>query len=170
MAKPRSIYDQLTGVKIEDATITQLDFTKNTFIDEKSIGWWKGPITISKVLEASRTYAHGLPIPESGDIVVVPVPAGDSVNLQPTGSELWAITAINAVASGGNATGALALTDGTSSVPFNTGITVTTSGTIVNRTDFIPPMVISNSLYLNFSETGTTNPIQFFVAYMKIGL
>ena len=171
MAQPASIYEQLTGVKISDATVSQLDFTKNTFIDSNSIGWWKGPITISKVMEASRTYAGGtLPIPETGAIVAIPVSAGDDVGLQPAGSELWAIKAIFAIASGGNATGQISLTDGSVIVPFNTGITITTSGTIIDLNDVGSPPIISNSLYLNFAETGSTNPVNFFVAYFKMGL
>ena len=167
-----SIYDQLAKESFSDLTITQLNAgTSVTAVDQATINYWKGPLTLSRVLEASRTYAGGtLPIPETGAIVAIPVSAGDDVGLQPAGSELWAIKAIFAIASGGNATGQISLTDGSVIVPFNTGITITTSGTIIDLNDVGSPPIISNSLYLNFAETGSTNPINFFVAYFKMGL
>jgi hypothetical protein len=171
MAQPASIYEQLTGVKISDATVSQLDFTKNTFIDANSIGWWKGPITISKVMEASRTYAGGtLPIPETGDIVQVAIAGGADGTLQPSGTELWEIKAIYAVATGGSATCRLSYFDGSSPVPFNSGISVAQSGTIIDLNNTGPPLILSNSLYLQFEETGGANAVTFFIAYFKVSL
>ena len=171
MAQPASIYEQLTGVKISDATVSQLDFTKNTFIDSNSIGWWKGPITISKVMEASRTYAGGtLPIPETGAVLSTPVPAGDSVTIQPPGTEIWSIKGAWAISTGGNADMLLALTDGALNVPIDID-TITTSGTQLYwpTTPGTPPL-ISNSLYFSVTETGAANPFTLFIAYFKVSL
>jgi hypothetical protein len=94
----RSIYEQLTGVKVDDTTLTQLDFTKNSFIDTKSIEYWKGIITVSKILDASRTYPHGLPIPEASSIESVAVADAASGSVKPSGTEIWMVQAIDSTA------------------------------------------------------------------------
>jgi hypothetical protein len=172
MAKALSIYEQLTGVKIQDATITQLDFTKNTFIDEASIGWWKGPITISKVIEASRLYGGGtLPIPETGAIETIAIAGGGDNTIRPTGTELWDIKAIYAVATGGAATVMISYTDGSSGVPIKVGASVATTGTAFDLNELTSvPFTLSNALYLQITETGGANAVQFFVAYYKVSL
>jgi hypothetical protein len=172
MAKALSIYEQLTGVKIQDATITQLDFTKNTFIDEASIGYWKGPITIARVIEASRLYGGGtLPIPETGAIAQFPVSASGDNIIQPSGTEIWRIKAIWAVATGGSATFMLSYTDGSSIVPIKIGAVVATSGTMFDLNELSSlPITLTNSLYLQMTETAGANPANFFVAYYKMGL
>ncbi len=167
----RSIYEQLTGVKVDDTTIEQLDFTKNSFIDTKSIEYWKGVITISKILDASRTYPHGFPIPETGAVTQVAVAGGADGDLQPTGTELWVIKSIFGVANVGAATCNISLYDGTSSVPIRVGVSVATSGTIIDLNETVSwPLHLSNSLYLNFAETGGANAVTFFVAYFKVSL
>jgi len=154
MAKPRSIYDQLTGVKIDDATITQLDFTKNTFIDEKSIGWWKGPITISKVLEASRTYAHGLPIPNESGVATLVLADSASGFFQPPGSEIWVVQALKS-----DQTVSISLTDGASFV-------ITHSGTAIEPT---APLYLTNSLYYAVAN-GSGAEATILLAYHKLSL
>jgi hypothetical protein len=167
-----SIYDQLAKESFSDLTITQLNAgTSVTAVDQATINYWKGPLTLSRVLEASRTYAGGtLPIPETGDIVQVAIAGGADGTLQPSGTELWEIKAIYAVATGGSATCRLSYYDGSSPVPWNSGISVAINGTIIDLNNTGPPLILSNSLYLQFEETGGANAVTFFIAYFKVSL
>jgi hypothetical protein len=166
------IYDQLAKEPLSDLTITQLNAGSSvTSIDSATIDYWRGPITLARILESSRTYAGGtLPIPETGAVTQVAVAGGGDGDLQPSGTELWTIKAIFAIASGGSATGRLSYYDGSSVVPFNTGISIATSGTIIDLNETTPPLILSNKLYLNFAETGGANSVTFFIAYYKMGL
>jgi hypothetical protein len=91
-----TIYELLTGVKIEDATITQLDSaTGRTFVDNQSIEFWQGVLTLSHVMKAARTYPHGLPIPESGDVHIETIANGASATIGPEKTEIWVIENID---------------------------------------------------------------------------
>ena len=171
MADP-SIYDQLAKESLSDLTVTQLNAGSSvTAVDQATINYWKGPITLARILESSRTYAHGLPIPETGAVTQVAVAGGADSDLQPTGSELWVIKSIFAIATGGEATCNVSLYDGSSSVPIRVGISVSTSGGPIDLNETVSwPLHVSNSLYLNFAETGGSNAVTFFVAYFKVGL
>jgi hypothetical protein len=158
MAQPASIYEQLTGVKISDATVSQLDFTKNTFIDSNSIGWWKGPITISKVMEASRTYAGGnLPIPETSTVGVVAVPNASLGTMKPTGTEIWLVQAIDS-----DIQVTFSLFDGTTAVPLQSAAT---------SNPFIPtaPLFLTTNLYLQIAN-GSGSEATVGMAYHKVSL
>jgi len=171
MADARTIYEQLTGVKVDDATIEQLDFTKNTFIDSKSIEYWKGVITISKIIDASRTYPHGLEIPETGAVAITPVDPGGFGFVYPSGTELFRIKGINATATGGAATVTVSYWDGSTAVDIRTGLTIATTGTIIDLNEIAaPPITISNKLWLRFTETGGGNAVTFDTAYFKVSL
>jgi hypothetical protein len=91
-----TIYELLTGVKIEDATITQLDSaTGRTFVDNQSIEFWQGVLTLSHVMKAARTYPHGLPIPESGAVHIETIANGASATIGPEKTEIWVIENID---------------------------------------------------------------------------
>jgi hypothetical protein len=173
MASP-DIYDQLAKEPLSDLTITQLNAGSSvTSIDSATIDYWRGPITLARILESSRTYAGGtLPIPETGAVAVVPVGAAADADVQPTGSEIWVIKAIHATAAGGSATCTLSLTDGITAVPFKGTFSVATgAGTIIDVNDAVDgPLFLSNALYLNINESGGANPAQFSLAYYKMGL
>lgn len=171
MGEP-SIYNQLAKESLSDLTVTQLNSGSSvTTVDRATINYWKGPITLSRILQSSRTYAHGLEIPETGAIESIGVDAGDDNTLQPTGSEIWRVKAIYAVAVGGTATVTIAYTDGTLVVPIKVGASVAMSGTIFDLNESTSvPFTISNPLYLQFYETGSTNAVNFFVVYYKVSL
>ena len=171
MAEP-SIYNQLAKESLSELTVTQLNSGSSvTAVDRATVNYWKGPITLSRIVQSSRTYPWGLEIPETGAITTVDVPAGDSDTLQPTGTEIWRIKAIYAIATGGTATITMGYTDGALVVPIKVGASVTTSGTIFDLNELTSvPFSITNALYLTFMETGTTNPVQFFVVYYKVSL
>ena len=171
MADP-SIYDQLAKESLSDLTVTQLDAGSSvTAIDQATVNYWKGPITLARILESSRTYAGGtLPIPETGAILSTPVNAGDSVIIQPPGTEIWSIKGAWAISTGGDADMLLGLTDGSMTIPIDTD-TITITGTQLYwpTTPGSPPL-ISNSLYLSLTETGSLNPFTLSIAYFKVSL
>jgi hypothetical protein len=91
-----TIYDLLTGVKIDDLKVTDLDSaTGRTFVDTQTIEFWQGILTLSHVLKGARTYPHGLPLPETGDVHIETIANGASATVGPTGTEIWVVENIN---------------------------------------------------------------------------
>jgi hypothetical protein len=91
-----SIYDLLTGVKIDDLKVTDLDSaTGRTFVDTQTIEFWQGILTLSHVLKGARTYPHGLPMPETGDVHIETIANGASATVGPSGSEIWVVENID---------------------------------------------------------------------------
>jgi len=152
------IYNLLTGFKIDDATITQLDSaTKESFVNEDNADFWRGPIFISKVLEAGRTYPHGLPIPDLSAVNSQVVANGASGTLQPTGTEVWLIESISN-------------TGGTILMQLADGSAVSTIKSLAAGADYQPsaPLYITNSLYL--ALTASSDDCTVTVAYHKVSL
>lgn len=88
----QTIYDLLTGVKIEDLKVTSLDdATGRTYVDTQTVEFWQGVMTLSHVLKGARTYPHGLPLPETGDVHIETVANGQSATVSPTGTEIWLV-------------------------------------------------------------------------------
>ena len=95
MAGP-SIYDLLAQQEISELTIANLNkAAKNTAIASKNIDFWSGIITVARALEESRTYAHGLVIPESGAVLGNELADGANETFTPTGTEVWRVQAID---------------------------------------------------------------------------
>jgi hypothetical protein len=92
-----SIYDLLTGVKIEDLKVTSIDnATGRTYVDTATIDFWQGIMTLSHVLKGARTYPHGLPIPETGDVHIETIANGASATVGPSStSEIWLVQHLN---------------------------------------------------------------------------
>ena len=87
-----NIYDLLTGVKIDDATVAQLDTaTGRTFVDRDSIEFWQGILTLSHVMKAARTYPHGIVIPETGAVHIETIANSANATITPTGTEVWRV-------------------------------------------------------------------------------
>jgi hypothetical protein len=176
----RSIYEQLTGVKVDDTTLAQLDFTKNSFIDTNSIEYWRGIITVSKILDASRTYPHGLVIPESGTITAEAISASESVTIQPSGTEIWRLSAMTLSSLGSAATVSIAFFDGSTFQYIKTGISTNTSAsapTIIGAYGAVSdvevlslPLLITNSKYLVIFETGGAVDVALTYSYDKVSL
>lgn len=92
----QTIYDLLTGVKIEDLKVTSLDdATGRTYVDTQTVDFWQGVMTLSHVLKGARTYPHGLPLPETGDVHVETIANGASATVGPAGTEIWLIENID---------------------------------------------------------------------------
>lgn len=146
-----TLYDLLTGVKIDDVTIAQLDgSTGRTYVDPATQEFWNPVILLFHVLKASRTYPHGLPIPESGAVWTEEIANGASMAVQPTNKEIWRVECIDV--------------DGCT-VGFYDGTTVCGLDTAENT----PPYYITNTNYLIFNNASGSakNPD---VAYSKVGL
>jgi len=164
----RSIYEQLTGVKVDDTTLEQLDFTRNSFIDTKSIEYWKGIITVSKILEASRTYPHGLIIPESGTIESKELAAGGgTAEFRPTGTEIWQVIGLSIYGAAGTPTIIVNLADGTGTCAMHSGDASTSPSSFF---PFEAPFTISNTLYLDLINTDGANAATAALAYSKVSL
>lgn len=89
---PTDIYNLLTGVKIDDATVAQLDTaTGRTFVDRESIEFWQGILTLSHVMKAARTYPHGIVIPETGAVHIETIADSANATITPTGTEVWRV-------------------------------------------------------------------------------
>ena len=98
MVEP-SIYDQLAKQSVSELTISDLNTgTKVTAIDEATVNYWRGPITLHRVLASSRTYADGLPIPEASGISSNTIADSANATVKPTGTEIWRIQTINSTA------------------------------------------------------------------------
>ena len=71
------IYELLAAQQTASTTVTQLNAaTKSTYIDKSNLDFWAGMITIARAIQESRTYAHGLPIPETAAVSVITVADG----------------------------------------------------------------------------------------------
>jgi hypothetical protein len=87
-----SIYDYLSKQTVAELTIANLNSaTKLTNLDPVNIEFWQGVITLNRVLQDSRTFPHGLPIPETGTVHIETIADGANVAITPTGTEVWLI-------------------------------------------------------------------------------
>ena len=151
-----TIYDLIASQQMSETSITQLNnATKNTFIENKNIEFWSGVITVARALEESRTYAHGLPIPEASACETVTVADSASGTFKPTGTEVWLIQGIDEDNCG------VFLFDGT------TAIDISSSAGYVARTR--NPIYITSTCYLLFNNAsgGEQTP---GIAYHKVSL
>jgi hypothetical protein len=149
-----TIYDLLTGVKIDAAKTSDLDSaTSRTFIDRSSVEFWNPILLLSHVIRAARTYAHGLPIPEAGAVWTEEIANGATANVQPSGTEVWRIENIDLDSC------AVAFNDGTSINPFTPSTAGVRNG----------PYFITNTLFLTFSNSSGSNKDPS-VGYSKVSL
>jgi hypothetical protein len=149
-----TIYELLTGVKIDEATISQLDSaTGRTFVDTQSIEFWQGVLTLSHVMKAARTYPHGLPIPETGSTATVTIADGANAPIKPAGTEVWLVQGINF----DNCTAAFTDGDGNFS--------------IIDTADAPsrPAYYLSSNLFLTFFN-GSGSEQTPTIAYFKVSL
>lgn len=146
-----SIYDLLTGVKIGDVTTGQLDSAASrTYVDTSTREFWNPILLLSHVVKAARTYAHGIIIPESGAIWTQEIGDGANASVQPSGTEVWRVEALDI---------------DSCSVAFTDGANICAIDPASNT----PPYFISNTNYLAFSNASGSakNPD---VSYSKVSL
>ena len=152
MSKP-SIYDLLANEQIADVSITNLNSAaKSTFVDATIVNFWSGIITLARAVEESRTYGHGLPIPEASACETVTIADTANGTIKPTGTEIWQVVSID--------------TDNCSAFLFD-GTTAIALGS--ERQKNPSPFYITPTCYLLFdnSSGGEQTP---GIAYHKVGL
>ena len=163
MAEP-DLFDYLATTQVSGLTISQLDSSsKNTYINKSNLHFWKGPITAFRILESSRTYPFGLPIPELG---AVTTEEGTVLSIRPSGTEIWKVQSISMT----NDTLNTAIVDiflGDGSNVSKLDRVQVTAGNVDDPLKLYFPLEISNSLWLVVlsDETVTLN-----VSYHKVGL
>jgi len=166
MAKP-TIYDLLAKQGIDEITIAQLNTaTSNSAVDEASIDFWKGPIVLQRVLQM-RTYPHGLAIPEKSVTVTSLLPPGENYDIQPNGSELWQLIAIQALAAVGTPEITINTYDGAEAVLMHRGTAIPARG------NFFPwesPIPLTNTGYVRISNEDLSNAMQISFSYHTVGL
>jgi hypothetical protein len=154
MVEP-SIYDKLAARQVSETTVSEFNtITKDTFIDKKNVEFWSGVITVARAMEESRTYSHGLPIPESGAMSTVSVDDGASEAIKPTGTEIWQVQGLN------TDNCSPFLTDGSAIFPIvlgGDGATLT------------GPLYLTATMWIGFSNASGSAQTPG-VAYFKVGL
>ena len=146
----QDIYDLLTGVKLEDLTTTQLDTAAGrTFVDRDSEKFWMGVLTLSTMIGKSRTYSHGLVIPESGNIATSTISDGADYTVQPSGTEIWFVQGLDA---------------DSCTINLRTG-----GGGIVITTMPTGGLYLTNTVFLTFTN-GTGSDKNPAVIYSKVSL
>ena len=164
MTHEPDIFGYLATTQISGVTVALLDdSTKNTFANRSSVKFWKGPISIWRAVEASRTYPHGLPIPESSKVAAAG--AATTGGLQPTGSEIYEINAISFQNAGGaQSIASVYLTDGaTNSLIENVTVAASSQEPVTIRF----PIQLTHTLYLSWTST---EDLSSFVGYHTAGL
>ena len=90
------IYNLLNQVQISAVKTTQLnDMTSRVAVDKEAVSFWSSMITVARAIGESRTFAHGLPIYETGTVIATELADGASALYTPTGSEVWQVMNID---------------------------------------------------------------------------
>ena len=173
MADEPDVYSYLATSKVSEVTVAQLEQSlENSFINKRNIESWKGPITVHRLLEVSRTYPWGLPIPELGAVLqTAPIDPSGSGVIQPDGSELWQVTGMMGTGAVADAVVDISWYDGSNNVVMVSQKTLTTAGVMIDINEKVSaPFVLSNSLYLKIDETAGNSPAIIKMAYHKVSV
>ena len=154
----KDVYDKLAKESVSELTITHLDAsTSSSAVDRTNIAYWGGPITLNRVIEASRTYPHGMAIPNESGIESLTIADAGAGSFKPIGS-----TVIDIVSIVSNEIVSVHLYDSTTS-----SLVVTLQANTPHV--FNPKLVITPSLYLLFSN-GSGSEATVTIPYHKVGL
>ena len=86
----------LNKVKLSAVTQSQLnEMTSRVAVDPDAIEFWSGMITVARAIGESRTFAHGLPIYDTGAVVGNELADGANETFTPTGTEIWRVQNID---------------------------------------------------------------------------
>jgi len=90
------IWNLLNKVKVSEVTQSQLqEMTSRVAVDKDAVEFWSGVITVARAIGESRTFAHGLPIYDTGTVVADAIDDGSDSTILPTGTEVWQIQNID---------------------------------------------------------------------------
>jgi hypothetical protein len=154
----KDVYDYLAKDLVSELNITNLDAsTSSTAVDRTNVTFWGGPITLARVIEATRTYPHGLPIPEASAIDTMNIDDASSDTLKPTSPGIYQIVSIFTTADV-----SLQLT--------GTGGT-TLLGSLPATNVFLPPapLMITPTLYLQVANA-SGGSASVTIAYHTVGM
>jgi hypothetical protein len=147
------IYNLLNKVEISAVKTTQLnDMTSRVAVDKDAVSFWSSMITVARAIGESRTFAHGLPIYETGTVIATEIGDGVNVTYTPSGSEVWQILNIDLQ----GCTAALRDSDG--------NMSQLTSSTFQSGQLFLSSTM---SIFFNNGSGGAATPT---VAYLKVSL
>jgi hypothetical protein len=151
-----SIYDYLAKKNVAELTVEQLNTaTKSTNLDPVNIEFWQGIITLHRVLNDSRTFGAGLPIPETGSTATVTIADGANAPIKPSGTEIYRLMNVDF----DSCTAALTDGDGNYSI-----IDTSTDGWFN-----MSPIYLSANLFLTFFN-GTGSEQTPTIAFFKVAL
>ena len=157
MAQP-TIYDLLTGQKLSELTVTNLNKASEvTFIDKDTVDFWVGPVTLHQIAKASRTYPGGLPIPEASGIETMAIADGASDTLKPSAPGIYEVVGLQA-----STAVSIGVTDGSA---------ITYINNLGSAGFYEPthPLYLTESLYLIVANnSGGASSVT--VAYHTVGL
>jgi len=173
MTHSNEALSRLRGITLENLTTTEMDSVLGpSSISPNINGQLKQAEMLAEAVSAQRTYCGGvLPIPEAGVVAGALVdPLGSSV-IQPPGTEIWDIKQIRGVGQGATATAIIAYSDGTSDAIIYGAASFPTGGGRADLAAVISaPILLTNSLYLKFTETGGAAGIGLTYAYQVVSL
>ena len=163
-----TIFEQLSKQPLSAVTLESLNTGADmTFVDKASKSYWQGILILSNAVAGSRTYPHGLVIPEQGAIASASIDATATHDFQPPATEIWRVLGLSIVAASGTPTANVYLSDGSNVVLMHTG-TSSTSGS--SFYPFEAPFDITNSLFLTVLNADGSIAQTASIAYQKVGL
>ena len=140
MVEP-DLYKYLATSQLADVTTEQLNnASKSTYINASNLEFWRGPITVARLMQSTRTYCEGYPIPELSSIKTMAISDAGSDTLKPTSPGLYQIVGVFS-----SAAVSVQLVDGTSVVD----IAAVSAGVPFY---FPAPLIITPTMYLQISN------------------
>ena len=150
------IYNLLNKVEISAVKTTQLnDMTSRVAVDKDAVSFLSSMITVARAIGESRTFAHGLPIYETGTVVGSEIADGANATYTPTGSEVWLVMMVDPVGC------AVALRDGSGNM-----CQIAAAGSAVAN---ISPLYLTSTMRIFFSNA-TGGAVTPNFAYLKVSL
>ena len=149
-----SIYDLLAKKPLSQITVSDINTAMaRTKTDTASFDFWQGVLMLQAAMTSSRTYGHGLPIPEASNIETQTVADGGTYQLKPTSPEMYEIVSIFSGAT------TLSLTDGSGATP----VPMDSNGNLYS------PIIITPTLFLNV-DNSSGGSVSVAIAYNKVSL
>jgi len=154
------IFDYLAKQTVAGTSQSNLhNSVKDTNVDRTNVRAWQDAIMIAKAIEDSRTFAHGLPIYDTGTAVSETLADGADATYGPSDTEIWLVQTVNMT----NLSWAMRDSNGTISL-LDTRQSDTSTCTIPPS-----PIFVTSSMKLFVSNSsGSSQTVQF--SYYKVSL
>lgn len=92
-----TIFDLLAKEALSELTISQLNSAASVSnVDMETLEFWAGIEKCAQIVKESRTYGHGLPIPELSSIKSMAIDDGASDTLKPSAPGIYEVVGIQA--------------------------------------------------------------------------